>query len=367
MNKILTIIFPTYWSIRDKSFEGYGGLEPRSIAVANFFAELDYQVNIIAPIGSHLSHKNITTLSGNHRPWIGSGTHPYDIEKDAIETNLDVLKNSDAVLDDTHFGYMRWLKSQTPDEFPLVANSFDFHPDQISSLPNYPQNIIAVSKWVMSVLREKFKNQHHNFYQAYSGLVLENYPKDIDFKDKQENLYLYLARFSRVKSPHIILEVARENPNDEFVMLGDVLFAGEYQYIRQIKENADSLDNVKVIFNCSYKEKIEYLRKATGILHPGQWQEPLGFDTLEGLYLGAKALAFDVGSAREIYKHEKQGMIVPFSNNEGQNIESYKRAFKKFKTLKINPQTCKDRIISEFDFKKKSFPVYKHVLFGDSK
>jgi len=363
MSKILTVILPTFWTIHDEIYKQYGGLEPRTLAVAKFFADLDYNVNVIAPRGSHLSHKNITILSGNHRAWTGSGLHPYDLEKDMILSNIEEIKQSDAVLEDIHFHYLSWLKSQKPQDYPKVAWSMDFHPDQINSLPNHPQNIIAVSKWVMSAMREKFKNQNHNFYHAYSGLILENYPKDIDFKNKEDNLYLFLARFSSVKAPHIILELARENPNDEFVMLGDVLFAGEYQYIRQIKENADTLDNVKVIFNGSYKEKITYLEKAKGILHPGQWHEPLGLDTLEGLYFGAKALAFDCGSAREIYQHEKHGLIIPFSDNENQNIEFYKRGFRQFKKLNIKPEVCKDRILSNFDFKKHSFGVYKKVLF----
>ena len=366
MNKTLTVILPTYWVALDDSFKKYGGLEPRTIAVAKLFADLDYNVNILAPRGSHFSHKNITVLSGDHRAWSGE-IHPYDLEKNIILTNIDEIKNSDAVLEDIHFHYLSWLKLQSPKDYPKMAWSMDFHPDQISSLPNYPQNIISVSKWVMSTMREKFKNLHHNFFTAYSGLILENYPSNIDYKDKQNNLYLYLCRFSKVKSPQFVLELAKENPNDEFIMLGDAIFAGENQFAGQIKSIGDELDNVKIIFNCSYKEKIDYLRRCNGLLHPGQWMEPLGFDMLEGLYFGSPILAFDRGSVREIYKNEKHGLIVPFTNSEQSNIENYKRAFKKFKTLKIKPEVCRERILQNFDFKRDSFPVYERVLFGDSK
>ena len=365
-NKTLSIIFPTFFEIDEDIFKSYNALESRTFAVAKLFADLGVKVNIIAPRGSTASHKNITVLSGDNRAWDGHNFHPYDGEKNQVISNLDVLKNSDAILEDSHFGYLKYLQSLTPNEFPKVAYSFDHHPDQLSSLPNFPQNVICVSKWQLSVLREKFKNLGHNFYQAYSGLILENYP-DYDLKDKEDNLYLFLARFSTVKAPHICIEVARENPNDNFILLGDSLFSNEPHYARKLKQLADSMDNLKIIFNASYDEKIDYLKRATGILHPGSWDEPLGWDTLEGLYFGCKALSFDRGSTREIYRNEKEGLIIPFSNNESQNIEFYKRGFKKLKTLKIEPQTCRDRIISEFDFKKKSFPVYQKVLFGDSK
>jgi len=362
----LSIIFPTFFEINDDIYKSYNALESRTFAIAKLFADLGVKINVIAPRGSHVSHENITVLSGDFRGWDGHSFHPYEGEKNQVITNLDILKKSNAVLEDSHFGYLKYLQSVTPDDFSKVAYSFDHHPDQLTSLPNYPQNIICISKWQMSVLREKFKNLGHNFYQAYSGLILENYP-DYDLKDKEENLYLFLARFSTVKAPHICIETARENPNDNFILLGDSLFSNEPHYARTLKQLADSLDNVKIIFNASYDEKIDYLKRATGILHPGIWDGPLEWDILEGLYFGAKALCFDRGATREIYRDGTEGLIVPFSNSEPNNIEAYKRGFKKLKTMNINPQICKDRIVSEFDFEKKSFPVYQNVLFGDSK
>ena len=365
-NHIISDILPTYFPLTDRIHNYYGALEVKNFAVARYLAEEDNDVYIFAPRGSSTSHKNITILSGNYDSWTGT-PHPYDLEKDLIEENIDVLKQSDAIYESTHFHYMQWLKAQHPNEYPRCVWDFDHHPDNLQSLPPSPQNIICISKWQMSVLREKFKNNGHSFWQAYSGLILENYPSDFDSRDKEKNLYLFLARISSVKSPHIVLELARENPTDNFVILGDVLFTNEPHYAQKIKNIADDLDNVKVIFNCSYKEKIDYLKKATGILHPGFWNGPLEWDILEGLYFGAKALCFDRGATREIYKNEKHGLIVPFSNSEQNNIEMYKRAFKKFKNMRIDPQTCRDRILQEFDFKKKSFPIYKRVLFGDSK
>jgi len=506
-NKTLTIVFPTYWCINDKVHENYGGLEPRTFAVAKLFADEGCTVNILAPRGSETKHKNINVLSGSFRAWDGKNPHPYDLEKDLVLSNIDVIKQSDAFIDDDHFHYLTYLKSKNPDDFPIGAWSFDHHPDVLESLPIYPQNIICVSKWQMSALREKFRHLNHRFYQSYSGLVLENYPTDFDPKDKQDNLYLYLARFSSVKAPHLVMHLAEENPLDEFVLLGDTLFAGEYQYIRKVKEAADELDNVKIIFNCSYKEKIEYLRKSIGLLHPGFWcipgyetimtsdgmksissieigdevlthdgtfqkvlnkfskaysrdlirvhprhfggryfdvtpehkimtrngykqacklmmddellqgkssidrlnsknnkeyvniyklqmipysgivydievknnhnfnlkgvvvsnSEPLGLDMLEGLYFGNKVYAFDRGGPREIYKPQDHGLIIPWGPNQEENAELYLRNFKTFKGLKINPEVCRERVLSNFDFKRHSFGIYRDVLFSDSK
>jgi len=363
-DKEISIIFPMFFTINDNTHKFYGGLEPRTIALAKYFADEGAQVNVLAPRGSSLNHKNIKIYNGNYFCWNGRDPQPYLMEKDLINSNTEVLRRSNAILEDNHFGYCRYLKMRDETGFPKLANSYDHHPDNLQSLPQNPQNIIAVSKWVMMSLREKFKNLNHNFYHAYSGLIFDNYPSEIDFDNKEENTWLYLSRFSTVKGPDIIIELAKFYKDEKFVMLGDTLFTQEGHYIRSLKEVADSLDNVKIIFNASYKEKIYYLEHCTGVLHPGRWEEPLGWDMLEGLYFGNKLLAFDRGAIREIYKHEKQGFIVPFSDNEGNNLDMFRRAFKSFKSKSIDPIACHQRIIDKFDFRKYSYPVYKEVLLG---
>lgn len=361
--KTLSVIFPTYWPQTMDAYRNYGAMEVRSLEVVKDFAKMGCHVNVLAPKGSQLPIKNVKVLSGDYGSWGGAGVHPYNLEKNLVECNLDTLKASDAVLDDCHFRFWSYLKAKHPDEYPHTAFSFDFHPDQISSLPLYPQNIIAVSKWVLSALREKFKNQGHKFWHAYSGLIRNNYPSEFDPSLIEDNLYLYLCRFSKVKSPAFILELAKENPGDRFVMLGDGLFSGESYYAMAIKNVADKMPNVKVIFNASYEEKIDYLQRSVGLLHPGQWDGPLEWDKLEALYFGGKILAFDRGAAREIYRNKEQGIIAPFTGNEAQNLDIYKRAFTLFKKLDAKPEVCRQRILDFFDFELHSFKTYIEVLF----
>lgn len=358
------IIFPTFWAITEDIYKIYGGLEPRTTAVARYLADDGYEVLIFSPRGSSLPHKNIKIYHGEHWAWNGRSPPPYELEKDLITHNEDILKTCDIILEDNHFGYFRYLKSLNVDAYPKVANSWDHHPDNINSLPNYQQNIIAVSKWTMMALREKFKNQGHNFWHAYSGLIRDHYPEEIDINDKDENLFLFLARFSTVKGPDIVIELAKEFKDDRFVLIGDTLFTNEAHYARTIKTIGDTLDNVTIIFNASYKEKIHYLKLASGVLHPGRWDEPLGWDMLEGLYFGAPILAFDRGAIREIYSNEKHGYIIPFSQNDQENIEMYKKGFRRFKKLAVKPEDCRQRILDNFDFRRHSYPVYKEVLAG---
>jgi len=361
---LVSIIFPMFFTVTDKMYKFYGGLEVRTLYLAKLLGEDGHDVNVLAPRGSSLSYKNVKILTGNYRPWDGKTSHPVDLEKDLVESNLDVLSESDVVLEDNHFHHYHYLKSLSPDDFPHLVMSWDHHPDNIASLPNFPCHVIAVSKWVMSALREKFKNLGHYFYWAYSGLVLENYP-EADIHDKQENLYIFLARFSMVKSPHVIVELAKEFPDDEFVLMGDTLFTQEGGYARLILEESDDLDNVKILFNASWDEKVKYLKQASGLLHPGFWSEPLGWDMLESLLYGGKVLAYDRGAVREIYHNAKHGLIVPFAATEEENIENYKRAFRIFRTLKVDREACRDRVLKYFDFKKNSYPVYKKVLLDN--
>lgn len=366
-DKTVSCIFPTYWPETLDAYRNYGAMEVRTLEVVKLFAELGCHVNVLAPKGSHLPIKNVKVLTGDYGSWGGSGVHPYHLEKNLVECNLDALNASDAVLEDNHFRLFSYLKAKSPDEYPRTAFSFDFHPDQISTLPLYPQNIVAVSKWVMTTLREKFKNQGHKFWHAYSGLIRNNYPSEFNPSLIEDNLYLFLCRFSKVKAPHVVLELAKENPDDRFVMLGDGLFSGESYYAMAIKNIADKMPNVKVIFNASYEEKIEYLQRCVGLIHPGFWEEPLGFDSLEGLYFGSKLLSFDRGAAREIYRNKEQGIIAPYTNDEAQNIDIFKRAFKLYKKLDVKPEDCRQRVLDYFDFEKNSFPKYVDVLFPQKK
>jgi len=310
---LVSIIFPMFFTVTDTMYKFYGGLEVRTLYLAKLLGEDGHEVNVLAPRGSHLSYKNVKVLTGNYRPWDGKTLHPVDLEKDLVESNLDVLGESDAVLEDNHFHYYHYLKSKETESFPHLAMSWDHHPDNISSLPNFPCHIIAVSKWVMSALREKFKNLGHYFYWAYSGLVLENYP-EVDIHDKQENLYIFLARFSMVKSPHVIIELAKEFPDDEFVLMGDTLFTQEGGYARLILEESDELDNVKILFNASWDEKIEYLKRANGLLHPGFWCIPAyetvvtdkGLVRISDLAVGDFVLTHDGTFQKVLNKFEKE-------------------------------------------------------------
>ena len=139
-DKTVSVIFPTYWPQTMDAYRNYGAMEVRTLEVVKNLAKLGCQVNVLAPKGSHLPIKNVKVLSGDYGSWGGAGVHPYNLEKNLVESNLDALKASDAVLDDCHFRLWSYLKSKYPDEYPHSAFSFDFHSDQISTLPLYPQN-----------------------------------------------------------------------------------------------------------------------------------------------------------------------------------------------------------------------------------
>ena len=65
---LVSIIFPMCFTVTDKMYKFYGGLEVRTLYLAKLLGEDGHEVNVLAPRGSYLSYKNVKVLTGNYRP-----------------------------------------------------------------------------------------------------------------------------------------------------------------------------------------------------------------------------------------------------------------------------------------------------------
>ena len=357
------IIGSVFFPLTMNAHQDYGGMEIRTISLIEYLSSKGHEVTVYAPRGSSLPLENVTIRSGNYPMWDGKSAHPYDMEKDLIRSNLSSLKKCDGILEDNHFHYLNYLHSKELWKNQAVM-SWDFYPENLNVLPPHSRNVVAVSKWLRNKLREKFKNRGHNFYFAYSGINLDYYRKhikDISF----DGPILYLNRFSTIKGAHLYLQLAKEFPDEKFLMQGDVLFTNENIYAWKIKKEADSLPNLDVVFNVSWKEKIAALQNCKLMIHPCVIPEPLGFDCIEAQYFGKYVLGFGMGGLLETVKESKTGRLVPFSRTTDENMMYLKKGLSELLEMKANPSLCQKNVEENFDFKKLSAPVYEAILNGE--
>ena len=284
------------------------------------------------------------------------------MEKDIIQSNLNVLKSCDAVLEDNHFHYYNYLASKEGFK-QNVAMSWDFYPNNLTSLPPKPRNVVCVSKYLRNAIRDKFASQGHKIYYAYSGLNLDYY-KPFNYHPSFDGPILFLSRFSNVKGGHIFLQLAKDFPHEDFLMLGDVLFTNEPAYAWKLKQKADEMRNVRVIFNASWNEKIEALQTCKLFVHPCITPEPLGLDCLEAQFFGKYVIGYGMGGLLETVKDNKTGGLVLPSNDAVANYVQLREKLKAFLSREPSPEVCIKNVRENFDFKRLSAPVYEAVLSG---
>ena len=346
------ILFPPFFKITDNSHRLYGGLEIRTRELALRLRDDEHEVIIFAPEGSKL--KGIEVVS-NHPTWNPSQkTSPYDLEKKQVLDNLEILDTCDFVIDDTHFKYFHYLKClahRQKQDCPPCLFSWDFQP-AIESFPHDASfTVIAVSKHIMSALRQKDPKGIHRFRYAYP-FVARLY-EDYSPSEGDRKTILFLARFSTVKGPQFVVQLARDFPAFHFVMVGDVLFTQEPHVGQACLEASEELENLEVHFNATWKEKIKYLQEAGGLIAPHIWAEPFGLQMAEALMFGKPVLATGIGGAQEIL-NKHTGMFIP---PHQEFYKAVKSAFKQFIKKKFNPDICRERAKS-LDFNKNGYKIY---------
>jgi len=355
MGMRIGILFPPFFKITEDSHKLYGGLEIRTRELALRLAE-NHEVIIFAPEGSKLPGIEVIT---NHLPWNPSmGISPYDLEKKQVLDHLDVLDSCDFVVDDTHFKYFHYLKclaARQGEKAPACLFSWDFQPS-IRFLPqDVSFTIVAVSKFIMSELRKLDPKGIHRFRYAYPFIarLYENY----DVKEGNRKLILFLARFSTVKGPQFVVQLARDFPSYHFVMLGDVLFTQEPHVAQACLEAGEELDNLEVHFNVDWNTKIKYLQECGAVIAPHIWPEPFGLQMTEALIMGKPVLATALGGAPEIVNRHV-GMLVPPHQDYYKLLKS---TFKQFIKKRFDPEICRARAKS-LDFNQNGFRIYKEEI-----
>jgi glycosyltransferase involved in cell wall biosynthesis len=155
----------------------------------------------------------------------------------------------------------------------------------------------------MHYVHGRLGDDNGHFFDA----VIPNYfePKHFPFKNKKEEYFLFLGRFTKRKGPDIAAEVTRRI-GARLVMAG--------QGVKRVEGNKIIGEDISVqgdhiihVGHANVKQRAALLRNAKAVFMPTTYLEPFGGVSIEALMCGTPVIACDFGAFPENIEHGING------------------------------------------------------------
>jgi glycosyltransferase involved in cell wall biosynthesis len=271
---------------------GYSGLEMIAWQQAKGLAGLGHKVTLVAPIGS-------TPPEGVDL----HGTTLGESEAQAYSGYWQKLLDCDAICDHSWNKYSTILKM----EGRLKAPSLLWAHAPIETMFNQPPPIekpcfVAISRDQAGAIAGHLGSAAR---VCYNGVDTEFYKSNSEEKTSR---YLFLARMSRLKGPHVALAAAKRChvPLD---LVGDDKLVEDPGYALRIRAGCEGS---RIVYHGekARKDCIEFFSTAKALLHCNNaFREPFGLSPVEAQLCGCPVIAADHGSIREIVKEGETGFF----------------------------------------------------------
>jgi len=170
------------------------------------------------------------------------------------------------------------------------------------SKPPFKLNFIGISKWMKKV----YESQGMPSRYCYNGIDLDKYP----YQEEKGDRLMFLGRMSKIKAPHIAIEVAEKS--DEFIdIVGGTSFVDDPNYVEEIKTKCVDYRGSMATFigEVSHQDKLRYLQNAKALLIPSRFGEPFGLIAVEAMACGTIPIALNDEALSEIIEDGKSGFI----------------------------------------------------------
>ena len=140
---------------------------------------------------------------------------------------------------------------------------------------------------------------------------------------KRTDRFLFMGRFSTVKSPHIAIQACLK-AGVGLDVVGDRQITGEPQYYDECCKLAEQTSptwnrsngkQITIHPGCSRGETVMWYSKAHAFLHSAKdFREPFGLAPVEAMACGLPVLSFDNGAIRETVRHGATGLLCSNEN-----------------------------------------------------
>ena len=276
----------------DHPANGYNGLEQVVWSTAAGLSRKGHEVLLVAPTTS-VPPPGVSL----------HGTTQGESEQQAYSGYWQRLPNYDVIIDSSwkKWSYILKVEGRLPQPVLGVVHApvntmFDRPPPVL--LPC----IVAISNDQAAHVSEVWGVPAR---VAYNGIDLSFYRATAG--DRQDR-YLFLARMSRIKGPHLAVDLARQL-RFKLDMVGDDRITGEPELVQRI--TALCQHNITYHGGVSRKDAVMFFSQAKALLHPAfPFREPFGLSIVEAQACGAPVIASDHGALRETVKHGETGFVV---------------------------------------------------------
>lgn len=312
--KILVISTPVF----QVPLSGYGGLEIIAWQTADGLAKLGHNVSLVAPEGS--TCPNVTVIPNGK-----AGT--WD-EKRAFQSYHSHLNQFDVIIDHTWMKYSYMPKIEGKIKTPILGILHAPVNTMYQSLP-------PVEKPCMVCISQDQANHFEAIFSrpvrwSYNGIDL-NFYKNINLK--KSDRYLFLARFSTIKGPHIAINSCKKNKCG-LDLIGDTSITGEPEYLKNCINAIQDAPYIKFVGPAKRGECVWWFSQAKALLHPNKlFREPFGLAPIEAMACGIPVVTWNYGAMRETVIQNETGYLVT-------SEEEFDEIVKENRVDSIRPEAC---------------------------
>jgi glycosyltransferase involved in cell wall biosynthesis len=251
-----------------------------------------HEVTLIAPTGSKTNARLYETMLG-------------EPERTAYSKYWPTLPQYDVIIDHSWEKWSYILKMEGRLNTPILGVLHAPVETMYSTAPPVQKpSFICISRDQSDVVRGHLKADSR---VAYNGVDLNFYKRNHKIRNDR---YLFLARISTIKGPHIAINVANAC-GAGLDLVGDDRITGEPELLRQVKDACVISPFLRYIGHQNRTECVEWFNNNKCLLHPNQlYREPFGLAPVEAQLCGMPVIAWDNGAMRETVKHGETGFIV---------------------------------------------------------
>lgn len=311
---INSTVFPTGQG--GMSLPGYGGLEVIAWHCAKGLAERGHDVTLVGPIGTQCPGCEVIQClppgMSEEVAWRGcvwKNANNEDIKWPGYWQKIVEINDKGKEFVCIDHSWSKWvymLKAERRIRNCKILGVMHapIH-TMINSLPPGEKPCIVC-------ISEDQKNHFEALFSpakarvAYNGICTQTYRP---INTPRSNRFLFLARFSTIKGPHLSIEACKK-AGVGLDLIGDTTITNEPDLINRCKQMADG-KQIRIIGNVPRGETVWWYSQAHALLHPNQiFREPFGLSLVESLAGGCPVIGWNYGSLPEIVRHGETGWLV---------------------------------------------------------
>lgn len=254
-------------------------------------------------------------------------------------------------------------------KFDLIHNHFDFPVLTYSRLVKTPvlTTIHGFSSSEIYPVYEKYNDDTYyvsisnsDRYEkldyiatVYNGINLNEFT----FNSERGDYLIFLGRICQEKGTYEAIQIARKAKKKLYI----AGIVQEHDYFKEkIKPYLDN-NQIKYLGIVNNDERNLLLRNALALLHPVNKPERFGLVMIEAMACGTPVIGFNLGSVKEVVKHEKTGFVV-------NDVEDAVNSVQKLEI--INRINCRKRVEKYFTIDRmveEYIKVYNKIMLIEKK